>query len=129
MQPVSLYCNLLLLLYFTPLTWQISIPIPLSVSVYGDVRIYCSLSLLLLHRTHYYLPFFFSRGASTVSLTLFCPFSLCLLLYRAVALTLFSFVLSTLTEKNRFIPVWFGVGFSYPKPPKTTLKHPSFFVF
>ena len=92
LQSVSLYPNLLLLLYCTPLTYAFSISIPLSVSVYGDVRsCYCSLSLL--HLIHYYLLFFFSSvqctarilfsSVSTVSLLFLCQFFLCLLYRRS----------------------------------------------
>ena len=69
----------------TPLIWQISICIPLFISVYVDVRSYCSLlSLSYLTNYYYLLPFFL---AFTVSL-LFC-FPLCLL-YRSYSICLFS---------------------------------------
>ena len=78
----SLYCNLLLLLlYCTPLTWQISISIPLFTFVYDDVCSYCSLSLFHIWLTTIYY-YSFSLG-STVSL-LPC-FPLCLL-YRFYSL-------------------------------------------
>jgi len=87
---VSVVRKLLLLIYCIPLTCQISISIPLFVSVCGDERFYCPRSLS--HLTTYYLLFFFScvycitftlfPSAFTVSFLL-CSCSLCLLYCRS----------------------------------------------
>ena len=95
---MALYSNLLLPLYFISLTWQISISIFLFfsywrhlflISVYGDVRNYCPLSLLhLSYLTYYYLLFFFSASTVLHLLSSFCLYVYCSCII--ISLTLFS---------------------------------------
>ena len=92
-QSVSLYCNLLLLLYSIPQTGLISMSISLFVSVYGDVRSYCPL-LSLSHHTIYCLLSTIYHQLSTVLFLLrllYCSYAVrSLYFYSIAALTLLS---------------------------------------